>query len=476
MSDEIELVAKLIACSEGRAVPCATRRSAAVRGDAWALSTIALAGHDHTVQAVALGPIGGEPSVRVLVEPRPWAALREMLTWIARQVVPWFEDCARREVYPQLWVPSEGVAGHLELLADLHRFSTDDTLRALGRCLAHLSERRPVEGQQSLAVATEALARHWTTGQPPEDDGHLGKLLAWIDRAEGVSLGDALAAAEALPAGNKTDPELDRAVIHPALEAISEARRKGTSGPLPEERYVREAVEPLVRATWAETARASRVLARGILPMPSLNEMESREREVFAHWCDGNEKAIPMPLRDGAKGAAFRLVTREDAIEQLDAARVHEDAVARARAMSEGRVVEGTVSDLVVAKEGRATRITFVVETTQSLLRVRPGDTLCWLDDPRMEVAVLSVTRVGERTTLRARMTAGMRALPPPREGELRAWGPKPPSWRWLHMQRKQMKARLAVMPWTHIDGTPAATPAGRPRPKDLLAAVEGLR
>lgn len=476
MSDEIKLVAKMVAWSEGRAVPCATRRSIAVREDAWALSTIALAGHDHTVQAVALGPIGGEPWVRVLVEPRPWAALREMLTWIAGHLVRWFADCARREVHPQLWVPSEGVAAHLDLLADLHRFSTDDTLRALGRCLAPLTERRPVEGQQSLVVAPNALTQHWTTGQSPEDDRHLGKLLAWIDRAHGVSLADALAAAEQLPAGNKTDPELDREVIHPALEAISEARRKGASGPLPDEEHVREAVEPLVRATWAETVRAAQVLEREVVPMPSLDEMEAREREVFAFWCDGNEKAMPMPLRDGAKAAAFRLVTREDALEQLSAARVHEDPVARARAMSEGRVLEGTVRAPAVVKEGRTTRITFALETTQSLLRVRPGDALCWLDDPRMEVTVLSVTRSGPCATLRVRMTAGMRALPPPREGELRTWGPKPPSWRWLHLQRKQMKARLAVMPWTHVDGTPPAMPSGRPRPMDLLAAVEGLR
>lgn len=476
MSDEIELVAKMVAWSEGRAVPCATRRSVAVRTDAWALSTIALAGHDHTVQAVALGPIGEEPTVRVLVEPRPWAALREMLTWIARRIVPWFEDCARREVYPQLWVPSEGVAGHLDLLADLHRFSTDDTLRALGRCLAHLTERSPVEGQQSLVVATDALVRHWTTGQMPEDDRHLGKLLAWIDRPGGVSLADALAAAEDLPAGNKTDPALDRAVIHPSLEAISEARHKGVSGELSAERRVRDAVEPLVRATWAETVRAARVLGQRLVPMPSLDAMEEREREVFARWCDGNEKAIPMPLRDGPKAAAFRLVTREDSLEQLGAARVHEDAVARARATAEGRVVEGTVRDLVVTKQGRATRVEFTVETAQGLLRVRPGDALSWLDDPRMEVTVTAVRRTGPRSTVRVRMTAGMRALPPPAEGEARVWGPKPPSWRWLHMQRKQMKARLAVMPWTHVDGTPPATPVGGPRPKDLLAAVEGLR
>ena len=70
MSDEIELVTKMIAWSEGRAVPCATRRSVAVREDAWVLSTIALAGHDHTVQAVALGPVGGVPFVRGLVQVR----------------------------------------------------------------------------------------------------------------------------------------------------------------------------------------------------------------------------------------------------------------------------------------------------------------------------------------------------------------------------------------------------------------------
>jgi GNAT superfamily N-acetyltransferase len=38
---------------------------------------------------------------------------------------------------------------------------------------------------------------------------------------------DALATAECLPAGNKSDPAIDREVIHPALETISEARRKG---------------------------------------------------------------------------------------------------------------------------------------------------------------------------------------------------------------------------------------------------------
>ncbi len=476
MSDELDLVARMLAFEAGHALPGATRRAVDVRNDARVVATLSLAGHDHSVHAIAFGHPLGEPEVYVTPDPRRWSDQLPLLGWWSDRMTRWFEACEAEDSFPQVWVADRPTTEHLDLLADVHRFAGDARVRSLGRALAHLSERAPVEGQQSVIVASEALAKHWITGQSPDEDGHLGRLLAWIDRPGDVTLADALTDAEATTIGTKTAPEFDRTELAPRLERLIRLRDAGHAWDSVA-RELEALLGPFVRERWMRTVRAVRLLERSYDPMSAVAELTAREREVFAYWCRARDEDRPLPLRDSAKASAFRLVTREDAIEQSESARVHEDAMARARAMTEGRVIEATVREVSHTKDGRKNVYTLTLESSQRVLRVRPRDEFAWLGDARLRIVVERVERRGTITRLRVRVSAGMMAVGVPAQGATMSWGPPAPDWSFLARQRKTMKARLAVPPWTHAPGTaPATHPAARPCPVDPLAALEALR
>lgn len=54
-------------------------------------------------------------------------------------------------------------------------------------------------------------------------------------------------------------------------------------------------------------------------------------------------------------------------------------------------------------------------------------------------------------------------------------FGPKAPNWAGVGNELGQMSVRLANQPWTHSEALPAPAPVNRPRPANLLAAVEQL-
>lgn len=477
MADDLDLMGRVLAHEAQRAIPTAEKRAVAVRPDARVLSTLALSGHDHTLMAVAFGRPGQRPMVKVIPDPRRWPAQQPLFVWLSTELDRWFQACEREGSFPQLWVPSAPVAGHLDLLADLHRFSSDLAVRSMGRSLALFSERLPVEGQQTLMVATDVLREHWITGQSPDDEHHLGALLTWISPPPSVPLWEAVARAEATPMGNKTTPEQDRATIEPLLEKLSSAWKTDPAAVARLSAELERELTPVVLTTWEATVAAMNVLSQTFAPLPSLPQLEARDREHFAGWCRWRDGDRPLPLRDSPKAAAFKLAAREDAIEQAEAASVHGDLGARLRAQSEGRVIEGIVRDLSVRRAGHSTIGTFALVTNQPMLRLRQRDAVAWLGDPRLVAVVESVRREGTSSLVALRVTKGMRSVGFPKDGQRMTWGPPEAEWGRIVQQRSQMKARLAVTPWTHEGGTtPASNPCHRGRPADPLAAVEALR
>lgn len=481
MVAEIDLVAALMAYERGRAVPRATHRQVAIRPDALVVCPIAMAGEDTTVHAVAVGGIGEAPTIWTVPDPRNRDDQYRLFERLGERVERVFRRALEEGGYPQLWVSSGAGAGHLDVLAERLRYTKENAaVRRFGELLSYATDRLPVAGQQALVTATGALRAHWATGQQAGEDEHLGTLLAWIEPPVGVPLIDAVAAAELVPMGVKTDPVFDRDELEPLVSAHNRLRRDGASAAAlaSSARRIERALAPVARRVYEATQRAIAVLGGMRLPaLPDLAALEEREAQEFSSFMRSREEGYPVTLRDGAKAATFKISAREDAVQNAEAAVLRGDGVARARARLAGSVVLGDVVEVDGVKVGtRKVEHRVVLRSRQRSLHVRRRDGLCWAADPRLRFVVLDVRRSGDVTRLSLAITNGQQAVGVPAKGQTLELVPGVPDWSWLMRLRVHLRDRLRVMPWTHAgEGMPGAAPrAGAPA--NLLAAVEGLR
>jgi hypothetical protein len=490
VTDELELVARLRALAAGRAQRIASHRQVAVRPDALILACLAMAGEDATIHAVACGPVGAPPEVWCVPDPRFRDDQYRLFAELGARIERYYQACRDDGAYPQLWVASSAGVAHLDVLADRLRFNRlDIRVRRFGELLTYAAERAPVEGQQALLTATGALSRHWATGQQPGEDEHLGALLTWIVPPAGDGQGsrrdilEAVAAAERVPMGVKTDPAFDRQTLEPLVTAYNAARRRGDPPAALSRRAqaIREALEPEVRRVYDATQRAVALLQElGLPPLPDLAAMEDREAAAFASFMASRDAGYGLPLRDKPRPAVFKLTEREDARENAGAAVILGDRVARGRARLSGRVLRGTVADVREVRSGpRRIEHRLVLVSDQRVLHVRRRDDLCWVDDSRLRFTVLDVRRTGRTTRLTLAVAAGMRSVGVPQLGATLELAPDAPEWWRLFRTRKHLSERLRVTPWTHADGPvppPAVAPAAPALPADPLALVEALR
>lgn len=480
MPRELDLIPRLLAFQRGRAVRHATHLQVAVRPDALVVCPLAMAGEDTTVQVVAWGGRGEPPVVRFVPDPRHRDDQYALFADFGAAIERHFLACRAAGTHPQLWVSSAPVAAHLDTLADRLRYSRDDArVRRFGELLSYATERYPVAGQQALLTATGALRLHWATGQTEGEDEHLAALLTWIAPPVGRDVLKAVGEAALVPMGVKTDPQFDRETLEPLVTAYNEARRAG-AGRAELARHADQigaALQPVVLHIFDATQRALQILAGMPLPpLPDLPQLERRESQEFASFMDSRDAGYGLTLRDGPKASAFKLSAREDAAQNLEAARLVGDSLARASGRLTGRIVVGTVARSRATKVGpHQTRYEFELHSTQRVLHLRVRDELCWLEDPRLRVVVTRVQRSGSSAIVSVQIAKGQRAVGLPREGSRLELVPGIPDWEWLWRLRGHLSRRLAVTPWTHTDG-PSPTAPARPAPLDPLAAVEALR
>jgi hypothetical protein len=168
----------------------------------------------------------------------------------------------------------------------------------------------------------------------------------------------------------------------------------------------------------------------------------------------------------------------EPARENVEAATVLGDRVARARGRLTGRVVLGTVENPRRLRLGpRTFEDRFELRSTQRILHVRLRDELLAVDDPRLKALVEDVRRDTGSTVLSLRMLAGQRAVGIPAAGATLELVDGVPNWNRIWRLRGHLKKVLANTPWTHRDdGPPVAAPRGGARPPDLLAAIDTFR
>jgi hypothetical protein len=482
MSTTLDLLARLLAYRDGRAQPRASHRQVTIHPQARVLCPLALAGEDTTIHIVAYGPIGGPPRVLCVPDPRKRDPQFDLFARLGANLERWFERCRREGAYPQLWVSSGAAASHLDVLADRLRYNRlRPEVKRFGELLSYATGRLPVAGQQALLTATGALTRHWATGQQPGEDEHLGAVLAWIDPPAGVPVLEAVAAAEFEPMGAKTDPVFDERTLEPLVRAYDTAARAGATAAVLDGHAanIQAVLEPIVLRIYAATQRAIALLQAAGLPLlPDLPELEAREAAEFENFMQGRDENRPLTLRDGAKAAAFGLATREEALQNVGAAVLLGDRVARAAGRLTGRVVVGIVESPRSMRAGPYRVVhRFELVSRQRVLHVRVRDELYRADDGRLRVLVEQVRRRGTETRLTLRILAGQRAVGLPAKGAELEFVEGMPAWGEIWRVRGHLKTTLATRPWTHTPGAlPAASPPPKTPPADPLALVEALR
>jgi hypothetical protein len=480
MSDIMDLIGRLRAYRNGRAVRSATHCQVTIADHAMVIAPLAMAGEDTTIHAIAIGRVGGRPQIRVVPDPRMRDEHYGLIEWFGREIEAYFAACRAAGEHPQLWVSSSAAAGHLDILADRLRFTRDaPAIKRTGELLTYATERMPVAGQLALMTATGALAAHYSTGQQEGEDEHLGAFLTWLNPPKNVDIARAVELAERDVMGVKTNPEFDRTELQPLVSAYNRARsEKAKPAELRRRAAAIEAkLSPLVTAIYNAVQRALGYL-RDLPPAGALADLTAREREEFLDFMDARDNDMPLPYRDTPKSGAFKLAARELAASNVDAGALYGDDMALARGRLDGTVLSGRLTNHTAQKVPRTKIHRFDVETAQTNLHHRAGDEIALVADPRLRCVVEGVRRAGATTTVSLRVTAGMRAVGVPAVGVIVDVAPPPPDWGRIWLSRRQMSKRLSVTPWTHSAGEqpPAQARPKVARPNDLAGAVERLR
>jgi hypothetical protein len=401
---------------------------------------------------------------------------------MADTVEKYFEECRQKTGFPQIWVSSEAGVKHLDVLADRLRYNQQNVrVRRFGEQLSYATERYPIDGQQALHSASRALRLHYATGQQEAEDEHLGVLLTWINPPKDRNVLAAVAVEEQIPMGVKTDPEFDKQTLAKIVYAYDAARRKGAGKQELSNRHrsIHAVLEPIVMRVYNGTQTAIALLQTHFpQPLPAVSDLRASEGEAFESFMRSRDSGYPLPLRDKPKAAAFKISEREIARQTAEAALCAGDRVTLTRARMAGRVLSGVIENGRRIRVGpRRFEVGFDIVSEQRVLRVRQRDELYYLSDIREKIIVQNVQRTGRTTRVSVVIVKGARAVGLPRDGSLVDFLPDVPEWEQLIRMRVQLSQRLATPPWTHSAAAlPAAVPNGRPRPADLVTAVEALR
>lgn len=138
---------------------------------------------EEQIQAIAYGPLDGEPEVIVRLDP------------IGRDVtdlVPFasfMDQTADRALAAdgalRVWIPHSVTLEALDILG--HRYwqnqAAPDAVVRMGKICRIIAHEATFPGQQVVADAASLLQDHIVTGLAPIEEGHLGAMLAWLDPA-----------------------------------------------------------------------------------------------------------------------------------------------------------------------------------------------------------------------------------------------------------------------------------------------------
>lgn len=321
---------------------------------------------------------------------------------------------------PQIVVPNRATRSFLGArlgrslrylgLGDTHE--VPDETQWAGAHLSWLGEHAQLPGQSVFVSATEALARHFATGQSGLEDESLAALLAWIDGVDGDLL-PALEDAEQRAYGPVPNPKWE-AKLEPFVKAYSVALREEDDAAAGKafghvEKRVREALAEAYEATH----RGIDVL-RSIAPAASVRNRWAADHRDWSSHAWRCSKGIPrFARRHDALRAAATLQRWTSAADALAVDEAFDDPLVMAHFDADGRCVTGTISDLDLdnkeVKPGNVKRtvVPLVELTLTAPTRLLKDEVVRWVGDRKVEGYVRSVD--GDRYTIA--VTGGMKSL-----------------------------------------------------------------
>jgi hypothetical protein len=397
----------LLAAAERRAVAKATRRHVHVSPRPLVLVGYHLAGDPGAPLALMWGSNRDEePRCVVVPEPRNRGLRFDALAEFAAEFLAYLSEFEDRDESgmcldtPQLVVPNAATSDWLGGIVGrfTRNLRTDGdapvqpSVPLSGKHLSFLADLMP--GSSLVLAITDALTKHWQTGQLPSEDLRLAALLGWIDPPAGMDGPEAARVGEeSPPAGPDSDPNWDADTLAELIQewhtANDEASRSRVRRELESE--IREQLAP----AWADCWRALDRL--GFLP--AADHVTSRWQTDKSEWtnhCDRVAEGrayfrnIPTPLQ-----AATRLKILEDRTENLQREMAWDDPLVMAAAVASGEALAGRV---VTAEPERRTRNANERAVRRPLITIEPaleftrpaGTTLFLSTNPGVMLAVLS--------------------------------------------------------------------------------------
>jgi hypothetical protein len=446
-------LAQALAVERGVAQPVATVRHAHISHRPMGFVPLAMAGEAGAPLAAMAGE-AGSPRLLVVPEPRNLDQRFAFAAELATVIVPYIEGfLTEREVVagargredrlrctdaPQILVPNLAGIGFVRLLGRSTRFRRADGQFAvapgvpvLGRWLSYLAGRAENPASCLLLAATDALSRHWASGQSAAEDLNLAALAGWIDPPPGATGFEAAAAAENPlawpPAGPATDPTFDNEVLAPLMTAYERvgdsqsARHRARAA-------LEDALAGQLEPTWRLLWRAAGLL-RELPEGGHVAERWDADKDAVTGYADYlAEGGAPQPRRDSAVTAARRLSWLERAQASYVGQCAYDDPLVMASARLAGEAFAGTVTAAQptrVDNAGRRRRLRpLITVATADPVRIEPGTALASPARPSQNATMLSVSGDGGLAEVTLELAGGMgRSLTPepgsvPEQGE----------------------------------------------------------
>jgi hypothetical protein len=419
-------LAKAAAWSAGTAQPLALVRHVHLAERPLVFVPLALAGEANAPLAAMVGDDPDSPRLLVVSQPRNRDQRFAFAAELADVVVPYIEGfCSATEDVPagrdetrprflnapQLVVPNLAGMGFVRLLGRSTRFrrttgefAVAPSVPVLGRWLTYLAERAEHPGSCMLLAATEALSRHWASGQSAMEDLNLAALVGWIDPPPGLTGAEAAEAAEdpvlSPPAGPATDPGFDNEVLEPLIEANS--RAEGDAALARSRAALERALSGQLLPTWRLVWHALNLL-RALPEGGSVARRWDIDRDsVTAYHTYLRDTGLPQPRRDGAVAAARRLDWMERAQATYAAQQAFDDPLAMAEYRMAGEAFAGVVvkaepDRLDDSGKRRRLRPHIAVETADPVT-VEKGTVLAAVRRPGQSARVVSVSAESDDT------------------------------------------------------------------------------
>lgn len=387
-----ESLHRVLARSQGRAIPIRTSRDMSSDPQVtFGVATIKIVTEEQ-IQAIAFGPLDLPPQVIIRFDPlgRDVADLTPFATFLEGATA----QALASGTAPRIWIPHEGTLEAIDILG--HRYwrnnSAPPQIVRMGELCRIIAREATMPGQQLVANATTLLQSHIITGLAPIEEGHLGAILAWFDNTI-VNPVEESRERIRIPASGVLPNTPD----HPYDDQVDRLRRDAKSATGSSRARLHGEMDRILRTAvlreW-DLMVAARIAFLGLaLPETALTDLVEDTQQRVRYALENGF----FPARAPDK-LAIELGGVEAAIEKADHAALEGDPFVREQAIRAGAVVRGTVTDVRQAVAG-GKPCNIDLDSDQGAIRFR-------LDD---KVRVLGSNVTGVVRSLTATPSGGTR-------------------------------------------------------------------